>query len=393
MRPAASLSIALLPIVALLATAGCDDHKNQQQAAPPPPEVSVLTIQPRAVTLETDLPGRASAFRISQVRPQVGGVILRRLFTEGDDVREGQQLYQIDPAPFRASLDSARAAVARAQAGVVSNGLIVKRYGPLAQAQAVSKQDLSNAQASLQQSQADVQSGRAQVETAEINLAYTKVLSPISGRTGRSAYTEGALVTQNQTDSLVTVTQLDPIYVDVTQPVSTLLRFRRELNSGQIKPAGDGSAQVKLLLEDGTPFDQTGKLQFSEVNVDQTTGSVTLRAIFPNPQRLLLPGMFVREKIEEGVQPGAFLVPQRAVGHTPKGEATVLLVGPDNKVQSRTIRTDRAIGNDWLVSGGLKAGDKVIVAGQMKAHPGTVVRPSEVKPDELTPGGSAGGDG
>jgi len=356
---------------------GCgDDH------APPPkpgkPQVDVVTLHAKPVTVSTDLPGRISPFRVAEVRPQVSGVILKRLFVEGDAVKAGQLLYQIDPAPYQASLASAEATLAHAQASVVAAQLTVDRYKALAQARAVSGQDLDNAIATLRQDEADVASGKAQVQTASINLAYTKVTAPISGRTGRSSVTEGALVTANQTASLVTVTDLDPVYVDVTQSTATILRLRRELANGQIEGADKNKAPVKLQLEDGTDYDQPGTLQFSEVTVDQNTGSVTLRALFPNPNNLLLPGMFVRASLEEGTKPDAVLAPQQGVTHSPAGAATALVVGADDKIEQRQVVTDRAIGDTWLVSKGLKSGDRLVVSGLQQIHPGSEVTVKDV---------------
>jgi membrane fusion protein (multidrug efflux system) len=358
---------------------GCDD-KTPPPPAAAKPQVGVVTIHAAPVSITTDLPGRVTAFRVADVRPQVAGVILKRLFVEGSDVKENQVLYQIDPAPYEASLASAQASVAKAEAGVVSDQLTYDRYKPLAQAQAISRQDLDSALATLRQAQADVASGRASVKTAAINLAYTKVTSPIAGHTGRSSVTEGALVTANQTTSMVTVTLLNPIFVDVTQPSATLLRFKRELVSGQIKTTADNAAPVKLILEDDSSYDQPGKLQFAEVSVDQGTGSVTLRAIFPNDKGLLLPGMFVRETIDEGIRQNGLLVPQRGVTHDLKGDAVALVVDPDGKVAQRVVVIDRAVGNDWLVSQGLKDGDRVIVDGVQKVHPGVEVSVVEASP-------------
>jgi membrane fusion protein (multidrug efflux system) len=374
------MSARLYPLLILTGLlVGCDD--KTPPPAPIKPQVGVVTIHAGPVVITTELPGRVTAYRAADVRPQVGGVILKRLFIEGDDVKAGQVLYQIDPAPSEASLASAQASVAKAEAGVTSDQLTYDRYRPLAQAQAISKQDLDTALATLRQGQADVASGRASVKTAAINLAYTKVTSPIGGRTGRSSVTEGALVTPNQSSSLVTVTQLNPIYVDVTQPSSTLLRFKRELASGQIKAAGDNAAPVRLVLEDDSAYDQPGKLQFSEVSVDQGTGSVTLRAIFPNDKGLLLPGMFVRETLEEGTRQNGLLVPQRGVTHDAKGQATALVVGADGKVAERNVVVDRAIGNDWLVSKGLADGDRVILDGLQKVHAGVAVTVTDASPD------------
>ncbi|MDB5987214.1 MAG: efflux system, rane fusion protein CmeA [Nevskia sp.] len=380
-----SLSLCRAPILGIAciaALAACSSKKAPPP--PPPPEVGVVTLRPQAVTITTDLPGRTTAYRIAEVRPQVSGVILKRLFIEGSEVKAGQQLYQIDPAPFQASLESAQAALARAQATLVSAKLLAQRYQPLAAAHAVSQQDYDNAIAAQDQAAADVASAKAAVDTARINLVYTKVLSPISGHSGRSSVTEGALVDANQSAALVVVQQLDPIYVDVTQPSTLLLRLQRALASGQLKKVGDNQAQTQLTLEDGTPYEQPGKLQFSEVTVDAGTGSVTLRAVFPNPQKILLPGMFVREHLVEGVNEQGLLVPQQAVTHNPQGDATVLLVDADNTVSTRAIKTERAIGDQWLVSAGLAAGDKVVVVGLQRIKPEVKqVKPSEVSIEQL----------
>ena len=376
-----------------LAAAGALSGCKKQQAArqpPPPPEVGVVTIHAQPVSLTSELPGRTSAFRSADVRPQVNGLILKRLFTEGDDVKQGQQLYQIDPAPYQAALDSAKASVQRAKASVTVAQLTVDRDRPLVKASAVSRQDLDNAIATLEQGKADLASGEASVESANVNLAYTKVFSPISGHSGRSSVTEGALVTANQTTPLVTITQLDPIYVDVTQPVTTLLRLKRELASGKLKLAGANQAEVHLTLEDGTEYPQAGRLQFSEVTVDEATGSVTLRAIFPNPDGILLPGMFVRERIQEGVSEHGLLVPQQAVTRDMRGEPTTLVVDKDNKVERRQLTADRAIGADWLVLGGISDGDRVIVEGVQKVRPGITVKPVEQTAQAASPGSGSG---
>jgi membrane fusion protein (multidrug efflux system) len=323
----------------------------------------VTTLKNQPVSLTTELPGRTIAYRVAEIRPQVSGVIQKRMFVEGSDVKAGQQLYQIDPAPYRAAYESAAATAASAKSQV-------ERFRPLAEVNAVSKQDFDNAVATAAQN-------KASAETAHINLVYTRLLSPIPGRIGRSAVTEGALVTANQTTALATVQQLDPIYVDVTQPSAVLLRLKRELAAGQLVAASSNEAEVQLTLEDGSNYGPRGKLQFIEVSVDETTGSVTLRALFPNPDKLLLPGMFVHEKIEEGQRKDALLVPQLAVTHNQKGEPTALVVGTDNKVELRTLATERAIGDKWLVTSGLAAGDRVIVEGLQFAKPGATVKPEE----------------
>ncbi|HXO12385.1 MAG TPA: efflux RND transporter periplasmic adaptor subunit [Mycobacterium sp.] len=353
-----------LAVLGLGALTGCE-HKAPPPA-PPPPKVSVVTVQAQAVPITTELPGRVAGFRYADVRPQVNGIILKRLFVEGSEVKAGQQLYQIDPAPYQASYDSAVAADVSARA-------LWERYKPLAEANAVSKQDYDNAVASHLQAQ-------AAVETARINLIYTRVLSPITGHISRSAITEGALVTANQATAIANVQQLDPVYVDVTQPITTLLRLRSEAAAGLLKQNEAGKTQVRLRLEDGTDYAHPGTLEFTEVTVDQGTGSVTLRALIPNPERLLLPGMFVREVIQEGVRQGAVLAPQQGISHDQKGEPNALVVGPDNIVELRTVATDRAIGDQWLVSSGLKPGDRVIVEGIQSAKPGAKVAPEEYRP-------------
>ena len=334
-RRTAAPCIGLAALAALcLGLAGCKDKQLQAAVPPPKPSVDVITLHARPVRLSIELPGRTSAYRTAEVRPQVYGIILKRLFTEGDTVQAGQQLYQINPAPYEASLASAQAALLHAQASVKTAQSTVSRFRPLVAAFAVSRQDLDNAVGTLEQNQADVASSQAAINTAAINLAYTKVLSPITGRTSRSSVTEGALVTADQTASLVTITQLDPIYVDVTQPSTTILRLKREVTSGEMKTVRDNQVPVRLMLEDGSIYDQPGTLQFSEVTVDQGTGAVTLRAVFPNDTGLLLPGMFVREQVQEGIRQNGILAPQQGVTHNARGEATALVVDTDGKVRA-----------------------------------------------------------
>jgi membrane fusion protein, multidrug efflux system len=387
-RRTAAPCIGLAALAVLcLGLAGCKDKQLQAAVPPPKPSVDVITLHARPVRLSTELPGRTSPYRTAEVRPQVYGIILKRLFTEGDTVQAGQQLYQINPAPYEASLASAQATLLHAQASVKTAQSTVSRFRPLVAAFAVSRQDLDNAVGTLEQNQADVASSQAAINTAAINLAYTKVLSPITGRTSRSSVTEGALVTADQTASLVTITQLDPIYVDVTQPSTTILRLKREVTSGEMKTVRDNQVPVRLMLEDGSIYDQPGTLQFSEVTVDQGTGAVTLRAVFPNDTGLLLPGMFVREQLQEGIRQNGILAPQQGVTHNARGEATALVVDTDGKVQSRTLTTDRAIGNDWLVTKGLDDGDKLIVKGVQMVRPGIEVTANEIKlEDGSTPG-------
>jgi membrane fusion protein, multidrug efflux system len=373
----------------LVFSAGLAACSSGKTAVPPnpPPEVGVVTLHPQPVTITTDLPGRMAAYRIAEVRPQVSGVIVKRLFTEGSEVKAGQQLYQIDPAPFQANLESAQASLARARATLKSAALLTQRYKPLAEAHAVSQQDYDNAIAAESQAEADIALAKAAVDTAHINLAYTRMFSPISGRTGRSSVTEGALVDANQRTALVVVQQLDPIYVDVTQPSTMLLRLQREFASGQMKKVGDAQARAQLMLEDNTRYEQGGTLQFAEVAVDSGTGSVTLRAVFPNPRHILLPGMFVHEQIEEGVEEHGLLVPQRAITHNARGEAITMVVSANNTVSTHVIKAERAIGDQWLVSDGVAAGDRVIVVGLQRLGSGVAeVKPIEVSPDQLIGG-------
>lgn len=373
----------LLAAAALAVLAGCKKKDGEGAAPPPPPEVGTLTLQAAPLTLTLDLPGRTLPYRVAEVRPQVSGVVLKRLFQEGGEVKAGQPLYQIDPAPFQAALASAQAALARAEATAVMSKSVVDRYQPLVDTNAVSKQEYDNAVASLRSAEADVASAKAQVQTAQINLTYTRVLSPIAGQAGRTLVTEGALVTANQEASLVVIQQLDPIYVDAVQPSVTLLNLRRQLASGKLKRAGENAAETKLKLEDGSDYGPAGKLQFSEVTVEPGTGSVTLRAIFPNPDKLLLPGMFVHATVEQGEQAQALLVPQQAVTRNQRGEPTALVVGADGTIAERQLKTDRAVGADWLVSEGLAAGDRVIVQGLQSAHPGAKVTPREMTREQL----------
>jgi membrane fusion protein (multidrug efflux system) len=336
----------------LLALTACD---KKNSSVPAPPEVGAVTLQPRQITITSELPGRTDATRVAEVRPQVSGVIQKRLFIEGTDVKQGQQLYQIDEAPYRAAYDKAQAALVTAQR-------LAERDQKLMADNAVSRQQLDDAISAYRQAQADV-------ESARINLAYTKVYAPISGRIGRSAVTEGALVTNGQAQTLAVVQQLDPIYVDVTQSSIDMMRLRRELASGQLKSAGTDAASVSLTLEDGTPYGQPGTLKFSEVGVDEGTGMVTLRAVFPNPDRHLLPGMFVHARLNEGVKQNAILVPEQGVVRDTTGAAMAWVIDPDNKVKLRPIQVDRTIGNTWLVRAGLNGGDRVVTEGLQRLQP------------------------
>ena len=365
--------IAAILLSAALLTACGKQQPPKQQAGPP--EVGIITVQPQRVTLTTELAGRTSAHLNAEVRPQVGGIIKKRLFTEGGVVKAGQTLYQIDPASYEASLASARATQARAEATLGTVRLKAERYQDLVKLKAVSQQDNDDAQAALKQAEADLASAKAAVETARINLAYTRITAPISGRIGRSSVTEGALVTANQQAPLATIQQLDTMFVDVTQSNADLLKLKQNLASGLLKKDSPAAqARVKLLLEDGSPYPLPGVLKFSEVTVDQSTGSITLRAVFPNPKQVLLPGMFVRAIVEEGVNEQAILVPQRGVTRTPKGEAMVMLVGAEEKAEPRVITAARTVGDNWLVAGGLKGGERVILEGLQRARPGTPVK-------------------
>ncbi len=362
-----------------LALTGCDD-KQDQQGGQQMPEVGVVTLKTEPLQITTELPGRTVAYRIAEVRPQVSGIILKRNFVEGSDIEAGVSLYQIDPATYQATYDSAKGDLAKAQAAANIAELTVKRYQKLLGTQYISKQEYDQALADAQQATAAVVAAKAAVETARINLAYTKVTSPISGRIGKSSVTEGALVQNGQASALATVQQLDPIYVDVTQSSNDFLRLKQELENGSLKQE-NGKAKVDLVTSDGIKFPQSGTLEFSDVTVDQTTGSITLRAIFPNPDHTLLPGMFVRARLQEGTKPTALLVPQQGVTRTPRGDATVLVVGADNKVETRQIVASQAIGDKWLVTDGLKAGDRVVVSGLQKVRPGAQVKVQEITAD------------
>lgn len=384
-RGAVALSAAALA----LALAGCGKEQAAPQASKP--QVGVVTLKSQPVSLSTELPGRTSAYRNAEVRPQVSGIVQKRLFTEGAEVRAGQQLYQIDPSLYQASYDSSKAALARAQAQLRTAALLVDRYKPLVETRAVSRQTYDDAVAARDQANADVLSAKAALETARINLVYTKVLSPIDGIIGRSLVTEGALVTANQAGAIASVQQIDPIYVDVTQSSVQLLRLKSAMASGQLQQAdGAQAAKVTLLLEDGSTYAEAGKLEFSEVTVDPTTGSVTLRAVFPNPGHQLLPGMFVRARLAQGVANDGLLVPQRGVTRSQRGLPTALVVNAENKVELRELVTDRALGDQWLVTKGLAAGDRVIVEGLQSVRPGIEVNAQEYQARAAAPAGQGG---
>ena len=373
-KPAVTALVSAVALATLLS--GC----KKEEAAPvaQAPQVGVVTLQAQPYTLVSDLPGRTTAYRVAEVRPQVNGIILKRLFKEGSDVKEGQQLYQIDPSVYEATLASAKA-------NLQSTRSLSDRYKQLVSEQAVSRQEYDDAQAKRLQAEATLKS-------AEIDLRYTKVLAPISGRIGRSAVTEGALVSNGQATAMATIQQLDPIYVDVTQSSAELLKLRRELESGALKKVGDNAAEVSLKLEDGSAYAQKGRLEFSEVSVDETTGSVTLRAVFPNPEHNLLPGMFVHARLNNGVNETAILAPQQGVTRDLKGQATALVVNQDNKVELRQLKASRTVGNDWLIEEGLNAGDRLITEGLQYVKPGVEVKVSEatnVKPAQPTQASAA----
>jgi membrane fusion protein (multidrug efflux system) len=364
---------------------GCDRRAASAPASPPPPaEVAAVTVQPQQVVLTTELPGRTSPYLVAEIRPQVNGLIQKRLFTEGSDVKAGEVLYQIDPAPFQAALNSAEAALNRSQATLPSIRSRAERYKGLLADKAVSQQDCDDTTSALNQAEADVQYWKAMAETARINLGYTRVLAPISGRIGRSNVTDGALVTAYQPVALSTIQQLDPIYVDVPQSTTELLRLNQRVGDGRLNQNGANQKKAQLLLEDGTAYPLEGTLQFRDVTVDPTTGSFILRIVFPNPQGVLLPGMFVRAVVKEGVHDQALLIPQQAVSRDPKGNPVALIVGAEAKVQQRALTLDRAIGNQWLISSGLASGDRVIVEGMQKVRPGAVVKvaPLDAGPKE-----------
>jgi membrane fusion protein (multidrug efflux system) len=356
-------------LAVLLAACG----QKPPPAAPPTAEVGVFTVQPRSVPVVAELPGRTSAFLVAQVRSRVDGIVLSRGFTEGADVKAGQRLYKIDPAPYIAARNNAKAALDKAQANLVTQNAQVARYKILVEGNAVSKQDYDNAVATQGQAAADVEAGKALLDTATINLGYTDVTAPVSGRIGLSQVTPGAYVQASAATLLTTVQQLDTVYVDMAQSSVDGLKLRRQIQEGHLQTSGANAAKVTLTLEDGRVYPETGKLQFSDVSVDAGTGSVTVRAIFPNKNRVLLPGMYVHARIDEGVNDKALVVPQIGVTHDAKGAPTVLLVGPDNKVAIHQIATSGTYGSYWVVESGLNPGDRVIVNGVDKVKPGATV--------------------
>ncbi|MDQ7955125.1 MAG: efflux RND transporter periplasmic adaptor subunit [Rhodocyclaceae bacterium] len=369
--------LGLVPLCALLLLGAC--REQPKAAAPAVPEVTVRTLQSQSVPLRTELPGRTAAFMVAEVRPQVGGIIRSRPFTEGAAVKAGQVLYEIDPAPFQAAVQQQEGALANARATVSSTRALAERYKALLPQNAVSKQEHDNAQAAYEQAQAAVKVQTALLNTARINLQYTQVKAPIAGRTSRSSVTPGALVSASQATPLLTISQLDPIYVDITQSSAELVRMRQALMAGRINRQ-DESQRVSLVMEDGTPYPAEGRVQLTEVTVDPSSGSVTLRARFPNPDGLLLPGMYVRAVVTEGATPDGILVPQAAIIRDRRGTPQARLVTAENKLELRNVVVARSVGQNWLVSEGLKPGDRLVMAGGQNVQPGTTVKPVDEPP-------------
>lgn len=356
--------------------AACGDKipsANAQGAGMPPPEVSVVTVAPQRIVLTTELPGRLEATRVAQVRARVPGIVQKRVFREGSEVKAGDVLFRIDPAPFQAAYSSAQAAVAKAEANLAQATLKAQRYKPLVESNAISKQEYDETVTAQKQAAADLASAKAAQQTAQLNLGYATVNAPISGRIGRAQVTEGALVGQGEATPLASIQQLDPIYVNLTQSAAEMLELRRAMAGGRLKSVGNGQARVTLVTEDGRPYPHAGRLLFSDVTVDEGTGAVTLRAEFPNPDRFLLPGMYVRARLEQAVSENAITVPQQAVQRGPTG-ASVMVVAADGKVAAQPVKTEGAHGDAWIISEGLKAGDSVIVEGLQKAKPGAQVK-------------------
>jgi membrane fusion protein (multidrug efflux system) len=370
---------ALFPAAfALAALAGC--NRATPTAPPAPPQVSFVTVQRTSVPVTTELPGRTTPYLVAQVRARVDGIVQKRSFQEGADVQSGQSMYQIDPAPYRAALNSAEAALQKAEANLATTTAQEERYKILASGNAVSKQAYDNALAAQRQAAADVAAAKAALATARINLGYTSVVAPIAGRSGISQVTQGAYVQGSAATLLTTIQQIDPIYVDLTQPSVAGLQLRRDAGNGQVRLNGADQARATLTLEDGTQYPLAGTLRFSGITVDPATGSVTLRAVFPNPKNVLLPGMFVRARIDQGVNDKAMLVPAAGLTHTPQGQASVMVVGADSKAAPRTVTTQDMAGGNWIVTGGLNEGERVIVAGIQKVQPGMLVHASEAGP-------------
>lgn len=367
------IRVRVLPLGMLAFIAACSP---EQPTIPPPPEVGVVTLTEEPVELTAELPGRVAAIEVSEVRPQINGIIRRRLFTEGANVTAGQVLYEIDDAAYRAALGTAQGNLARAQATIESPRLQAERYRSLVGINAVSKQELDNAEAAARQARADVAAQKSAVESARVTLDYTRIRAPISGRIGRSSFTAGALVQAGQAAPLATIVRSDEVFVDLTQSATQILNLRMAIAKGGLSTDDQQSMRVKLILPNGMTYPAEGRLQFSEVAVDPQTGSVTLRAIFPNKDGMLLPGMYVRAQIVEGVRQRAILAPQQGVTRDPRGRATALVVNAQNKVEQRKIVADRPVGDKWIITEGLKPGDRVIVEGLMGLQPGMVVKPA-----------------
>ena len=364
-------------LVLPLCLGGCL-HTKQAPTAPPPPQVSVVTVHQRPVPLMTELPGRTTAYLVAQVRARADGIVLDRQFREGSDVRAQQPLYRIDPAPYRAALDSALAAQQKAEANLATATALAERYKVLLPGNGVSRQDYDNAVAAQGQAAADVAAAKAAVVQARINLGYTSVVSPITGRIGPSAVTPGAYVQASAATPMATVQQIDPIYVDLNQSSLAGLQLRRDVAAGRVKTGGAGEAKVTLVLEDGSSYPIGGRLEFTDISVDANTGSVTVRAVFPNPDHLLLPGMFVRARVEQAINERAMLVPQEGVTHDARGQAVALVVDSGNKVTTRVLQATRTLGDQWVVEGGLAEGERVIIAGLQRVRPGMTVQAAEI---------------
>lgn len=360
------LAASMVVVIAVgLSLAACDRGSTSTSASPPLPEVGVFTVDSKEVRLSVELPGRTAAYLVAEVRPQVSGILFQRQFREGSQVKAGDALYQVDPAPYRTTL-------ARAEASLEAARLLAERYEKLIQTRAISQQQYDDARAQFLQA-------KAAAESARIDLGYTRITAPISGRIGRSSVTQGALVTANQANALATVQQLDPIYVDIVQPSSSLLQLKDDLASGRVKRKGEGQAEVRLILENGKIYQLPGKLQFSEVSVDESSGAVTLRAVFPNPEGVLLPGMFVRAQLQEGIREQALLVPQRGVTRDSQGRAMALVLDAKDIVQQRPLITERSIEDQWLVRDGLQVGDRVVIDGVQRVQPGMQVKAVSVQ--------------
>ena len=381
-----SRSLKLVPLALAGLIAACNGGGSPPPVAPPPTAVSVWTMKAQDITLTRELPGRVASSLVAEVRPQVSGIVQRRLFTEGAWVKAGQPLYQLDDATYRADANSARASLARAQATLKSAQLAANRSAELVKIEAVSTQDDEKAIAALRQAEADVGVAKAAVEGRKVVLDYARIASPISGRIGKSSVTQGALVTAAQATPLATVHQTDPVHIDLTQSASELLQLRKELAAGTLKQSG--KVPVTILLEDGTPYEHTGKLAFSEISVDPGTGSFALRLTVRNPDQILMPGMYVRAAIGNGERSNGLLVPQQGIARDPKGNTTALVV-KDGKVESRAVQVSRTIGDKWLVEGGLAAGDQVIVEGLQKVKPGMAVTATEASAAAAKPKGAA----